>query len=118
MKNLNSLFSILGHNITAEFYPYADIKHTIRRRNGRIYMRISDVFCDAPEEVLLSLGRILLAKLNKKRINQKDRARYSEYVTSEVVQEKASHSIVTRKRKTKIIHITNAGFSRNPRRAA
>ncbi|MBU7045476.1 MAG: M48 family metallopeptidase [Theionarchaea archaeon] len=103
MKNLNSLFIALGHNITAEFYPYADIKHTIRRRNGRIYMRISDVLHDAPDEVLLSLGRILLAKLNKKRINQKDRTRYYEYVTSRSVQERASHITAPRKRRIKII---------------
>lgn len=101
--DLNKIFRVLGHNIRAEFYPYAAVKHTVRKRDGVIYMRISDTFVDAPEEVLLSLGKILLAKLNKRRINQKDRFIYNRYISSEFLQEKASKIISKRKRKVKII---------------
>lgn len=103
MSDLNHLFKRLGRNIEAEFYPYADIKHSIRKRNGRIYMRISDVFSDAPQDVLLSVGRILLAKLNKNQVTRKDRIIYNQYVTNEKLQEKASKLILTRKKRVKII---------------
>ncbi|KYK31469.1 MAG: hypothetical protein AYK19_03740 [Theionarchaea archaeon DG-70-1] len=103
MSDLTHLFKRLGRNIEAEFYPYADIKHSIRRRNGRIYMRISDVFIDAPQDVLLSVGRILLAKLNKNQVNQKDRIIYNQYVSSEKLQEKASKIVLNRKKRVKII---------------
>lgn len=102
-KDLNPIFKKLQKNIEAEFYPYAGIKHSIRKRNNRIYIRVSDVFFDAPDEVLLSLGKILLAKLNKKRINQKDRLMYNQYISNKSLQEKASKIVSKRKRKVKII---------------
>ena len=66
-------------------------------------MRISDVFVDAPTEVLLSLGRILLAKLDKTRVRQKDRSLYRKYVARNEVQRKAFKIRSNRRRKTKII---------------
>ncbi len=102
-RDLNSIFRKLQKNIEAEFYPYANIKHSIRKRNGRIYIRVSDVFTDAPEEVLLSLGKMLLAKLNKERISQRDRFIYNQYINNESLQEKASKMLSKRKRKVKIL---------------
>lgn len=101
-QDLNQIFKALGKNIEAEFYPYAAIKHSVRRRNGRIYVRISDVFADAPREVLLSVGRILLAKLNKKQVDQKDRTIYNVYISSRRLQEKASRIVSNRKKKVRI----------------
>lgn len=100
---LNRIFKKLHRDAEAEFYPYAGIKHSIRKRGDRIYIRVSDLFADAPEEVLVSLGRILLAKLNKKQIDEKDRTIYNEYINSESLQEKASKTLLKRKRKVKII---------------
>jgi predicted metal-dependent hydrolase len=100
---LTKILKALQNNIKAEFYPYAGIKHSIRKKNGLVYMRISDTFSDAPREVLLSTGRILLAKLNKKKVNKKDRKIYSQYVESEQLQEKVSRIILKRRRKIKII---------------
>ena len=102
-EDLNHIFKRLGPNITAEFYPYTNIKHTIRRRKTRIHMRISDVFVAAPTEVLLSLGRILLAKLDKTRVHQEDRSLYRKYVARNEVQRKAFKIRSNRRRKTKII---------------
>ena len=102
-KDLNTLFQPLGQNIKAEYYPYAAIKNSIRRRGDLIYIRISDVLSDAPDEVLLSLGRVLLAKLNRKHVNQKDRTTYRKYVMSDPFQEKALKIIAKRKRKTRIV---------------
>ncbi|MBU7031740.1 MAG: hypothetical protein HXS53_04350, partial [Theionarchaea archaeon] len=80
--DLNHLYRSLGENIRAEFYPYSSIKHTIRKRDGNIFMRISDLFGEAPNEVLFAIGRILLAKLNKKRISKTDRKIYDEFLGS------------------------------------
>ena len=102
-QDLTHIFKKLQSNIKAEFYPYADIKHSIRKRNNNILVRVSDLFYDAPEEVLLSLGRILLAKLNRARVPQKDCAIYNEYIRNEKFQEKASEILSKRKRKVKII---------------
>ncbi len=102
-KDLNRLFRRLGENISAEFYPYAGIKHSIRQRKKGIYIRVSDLFTDAPEDVLLALGRILLAKLNRNPVSKRDRTVYNQYITSEPLQKKASHILPQRKRKVKII---------------
>ncbi len=101
-RDLDVLFRKLGKNIRAEFYPYADVKHSARKRNGLIFMRISDTFYDAPEEVLLSLGKILLAKLNRKPVDKKDRRLYGEYLTSERLQARAS-KILNRKKAIRIV---------------
>ena len=52
--------------IVVEFYPYVNAKHTIRVRNGKIFVRVSDSFEDAPEEVHEALAFILSGKLTGK----------------------------------------------------
>lgn len=99
-KILNSLQA--RESIRIEFYPYAGIKHSIRKREGKILIRISDAFSDAPQDVLLALGRILLAKLNKNPVSKKDRAVYSRYVASEELQDKAAALLSGRRR---VLHI-------------
>lgn len=53
--------------IEARFYPYAGLSSTIRLRNGRIYVRISDILTRSPRTVLHSLACILIAKLFRKK---------------------------------------------------
>ena len=48
------------------FYPYAGLHHTIRLRSGRVYVRVSDIFKDAPLNVHRALAFILVAKLLRK----------------------------------------------------
>ncbi len=50
-------------DIHVRFYPYAGLHHTIRLRSGRIYIRLSDIFYDAPANVHRALAVILIAKL-------------------------------------------------------
>lgn len=50
-------------DVQVRFYPYAGLHHTIRLRSGRIYVRLSDIFCDAPSNVHRALAFILIAKL-------------------------------------------------------
>jgi predicted metal-dependent hydrolase len=102
--DLFHLYQSLGENIRAEFYPYSSIKHTIRKRNGHISMRISDLFIDAPPAVLLAIGRILLAKLNKKRVPKKDKKIYDEYLGSRTLQQGVSRVLPGRKRSLAIIY--------------
>jgi hypothetical protein len=49
--------------IEVKFYPYAGSHHTIRLRSGRVYVRISDIFKDAPANIHRALAFILVAKL-------------------------------------------------------
>ena len=56
--------------VEIRFYPYASMRSTIRLRNGRIFIRISDLLEDAPEGVIGALVRILLAKLLRRRVRR------------------------------------------------
>lgn len=102
-QDLNHIFKGLGRNVQGEFYPYANVKHSIRKRDGLIYIRVSDTFRDAPEEVLVSLGRMLMAKLNRKKVDERDRGLYLRYVSSGELQEKASKILAERKRRVRIV---------------
>jgi hypothetical protein len=71
-NHLNTLFSDvfrqLEHQrptpeIEVKFYPYAGLHHTIRLRSGRVYVRLSDIFKDAPPNITRALAFILIAKL-------------------------------------------------------
>lgn len=57
----------LWHNkpYFAEFYAYAGLKSTIRERRHDVIIRISDLLCGAPVEVLEGILEILLAKFWK-----------------------------------------------------
>jgi hypothetical protein len=75
-SHLNSLFSEafrqLDRNrpapeIEVRFYPYAGINHKIRLRSGRVYVRISDIFKNAPVDVHRALAFILVARVLRRR---------------------------------------------------
>lgn len=54
--------------IEIRFYPYAGLRHTIRVRSGRVYVRLADICKDAPPEALRALAWILVARLLGKRV--------------------------------------------------
>jgi predicted metal-dependent hydrolase len=68
--------------IEVRFYPYAGLNHTIRLRSGRIYVRLSDIFRDAPAHVQRALAFILVAKLLRRRTPQMHERVYRDYATS------------------------------------
>ena len=73
--------------VSACFYPYAGLSSTIRLRQGRIYARVSDLLRPSPREVLLSLARILIAKLYRLKPSKEAGRIYREYASrSEVVE--------------------------------
>jgi hypothetical protein len=72
-----------------EFYPFANINNTIRLRDGKIRMRISDLLEGAPESVLKAIVHILLAKIYRKPIETGHATRYRKHVSSHDMTQKA-----------------------------
>lgn len=55
-------------HFVVEFYPYANLAHTIRLRGDTAYARLSDLVRAAPLEVLEAAAAILLARLYRRRL--------------------------------------------------
>jgi len=72
-----------------EFFAFANINNTIRLREGRLLIRLSDLLEGAPEPVLRAIAHILLAKMYRKPIEREHTARYRRYVSSHDVSKKA-----------------------------
>jgi predicted metal-dependent hydrolase len=68
--------------VEAKFYPYAGISHKIRLRSGRVYVRISDIFKNAPLDVHRALAFILVARLLRKRTPEIHERIYRAYAYS------------------------------------
>jgi len=72
-----------------EFFAFANVNNTIRLRNGRLLVRLSDLLEGAPEPVLKAIAHILLAKMYRRAIDRGHAARYRKYVASHEVVRKA-----------------------------
>ena len=72
-----------------EFFAFANINNTIRLREGRLLVRLSDLLEGAPEGVVRAIAHILLAKMYRKPIDRGHAARYRRYVGSHEVVNKA-----------------------------
>jgi len=75
--------------IRVEFYSFANVNNTIRMREGRLLVRLSDLIEGAPESVLESIAHILLAKIYRKPIEPAHATRYRRYVSSHDITAKA-----------------------------
>lgn len=75
--------------LTARFYPFTNVNNTIRLREGRLIVRLSDILEGAPEPVLHAIAHILLAKLYRKTIDRGISQRYRRYVGSQSVLNRA-----------------------------
>lgn len=71
------------------FFRFASVNNTIRLREGRLLVRISDLLEGAPEPVLRAIAHILLAKMYRKPIDRKHATRYRRYVSTHHMSEKA-----------------------------
>jgi hypothetical protein len=71
------------------FYHFANINNTIRLRDGRVLVRISDLLEGAPDSVLESLLHILIAKLYRKPIEPLHNTRYRRFISSHDLTRKA-----------------------------
>lgn len=84
--------------IEVAFYPYADLDHTIRRRAGRLLVRLSDIAADAPAAVIEALAYILLCKLLRKKIPARYNQLYRHYAQSPEVRAETAHTRALRGR--------------------
>ncbi len=72
-----------------EFFAFVNVNNTIRLREGRLLVRLSDLLEGAPEYVLRAIAHILLAKMYRKPIDRGHAARYRKYVGSHEIVRKA-----------------------------
>jgi predicted metal-dependent hydrolase len=75
--------------LSVEFFPFANVNSTIRLREGKLRVRLSDLLEGAPEPVLRALAHILLAKMYRFPIERARAARYRRYVHSTEIRNKA-----------------------------
>ena len=68
--------------VRVEFYRFVGINHTARLREGRLLVRLSDLFKKAPPPVLRALAAILFSKLFRRNVPQTARITYREYSNS------------------------------------
>jgi predicted metal-dependent hydrolase len=81
------------------FRRFTSLNTTIRLREGRLHIRLSDLLEPAPDTVHHAIAHILLAKLYKKPIARTHADRYRRHVSSETVSKQAEHIRQTRGRK-------------------
>lgn len=85
--------------VDVRFYPYIGINHTIRVRNGKVFVRIAEICLDMPMDAQRGLADILVRKLLRKRAAHRAAEPYENYVRSLEIRERADHSRRTRGRK-------------------
>ena len=75
--------------LKVDFFAFTSIKNTIRMREGRLLVRLSDLLEGAPAPVMQAVAHILLAKMYRKPIEREAAARYRRYVSSHDITRKA-----------------------------
>lgn len=85
--------------IHVRFYRFVGLNTTIRLRDGRIYVHLSDLLEGAPDHVIEAIAHILLAKLYRKPIDRTHDAHYRRFVSSAHVSEQAERIRQIRGRK-------------------
>ena len=72
-----------------EFFAFANLNNTIRLRDGKLLVRLSDLLEGAPPSVLGAIAHILLAKMYRRPIEREHASRYRRYVSSHDITQKA-----------------------------
>jgi hypothetical protein len=85
--------------IHVTFYPYIGINHTIRLRDGEIYVRICEICREMPMPCQKGLAYILVGKLLRKKIPDGANEVYNAYIKSDFIRDKADESKKERGRK-------------------
>jgi predicted metal-dependent hydrolase len=85
--------------IFVEFYPYVGLRHTIRLREGKVFVRLSDLSKQAPPTIHEALAYILVSKLLRRRVPQNYLEIYKHYATQPEIGEQANNSRKERGRK-------------------
>jgi hypothetical protein len=82
-----------------QFYAFASLNNTIRLREGRILIRLSDLLEGAEDSVLHAILHILVSKLYRKEINAGHSARFRRFAGGAAIAEKLHLVRSTRGRK-------------------
>ena len=88
-------------NFSVEFYPYANLTHSIRLRHETAYVRLSDLLRDAPLEVIEAVAAILLTRLYRRRLPREFAEAYREYSQARATRTKL-HAVRRRRARRKI----------------
>ena len=91
-----------------EFFAFANVNNTIRLRNGRLLVRLSDLLEGAPDTVLRAIAHILLAKMYRRPTDRGQAARYRKYVASHDIVRKVH--LVRQMRGRKRLHSARGRF--------
>jgi hypothetical protein len=75
--------------LAAEFFAFVNINNTIRMREGKLFVRLSDLLEGAPDQVLRAIAHILLAKMYRKPIERAYATRYRRYISGQDITGKA-----------------------------
>jgi len=75
--------------LVADFFPFANINNTIRMRQGKLLVRLSDLLEGAPRAVLRAIAHILLAKMYRKPIERTYATQYRRYISGKDITRKA-----------------------------
>lgn len=75
--------------LKVDFFAFTSIKNTIRMRQGKLLVRLSDLLEGAPVPVLQAIAHILLAKMYRKPVEREAATRYRRYVSSHDITRKA-----------------------------
>lgn len=81
------------------FKRFTSLNTTIRLREGKLHVCLSDLLEHAPAEIHTAIAHILIAKLYRKPILAVHSSRYRRFTTSEAVTKQAEHIRQTRGRK-------------------
>lgn len=85
--------------VYVSFYPYVGVNHTIRVRDGLVFVRITELCREMPMQAHRALALILVSKLLGKRVPQSAREVYLGYAKSAEIRAKAVESKRSRGRK-------------------
>jgi predicted metal-dependent hydrolase len=85
--------------IDVRFYPYIGINHTIRVREGKVYVRIAEICREMPPNPQKALAYILVAKLLRKKVSPDARTVYTNYVKRQEIRAQATENKRARGRK-------------------
>jgi predicted metal-dependent hydrolase len=76
-------------DLRVEFFAFVNINNTIRMREGKLLVRLSDLLEGAPGPVLRAIAHILLAKMYRKPIERAHATRYRRYISGQDITKKA-----------------------------
>lgn len=76
--------------LAVEFFAFANVNNTIRLRDSKLLVRVSDLLEGAPEPVLRAIAHILIAKVYRKSIVQMHATRYRRFISSHEISHKAN----------------------------